>query len=141
MATTFLTYMDTANLASPLPEEHGQSIAVELGQLSGMQVYPRSICAAQHSLLFLGGREEKKCLGLISTGPAAGGFSGQSRPVIVADRSSSPPPSAYWLEQRKKSERTMPGSRDQDGFDGNNENVRLHQALGGHHRRNWGARS
>lgn len=85
MAVTLLDYMDVTNLAAPLPEGQGKSIAFELGQLSKMQVYPRSICAAQHSLLFLGRREVKKYLGVISTAPAApGGLSGRSAPVTLA---------------------------------------------------------
>jgi hypothetical protein len=85
MATALLNYTDATNLASPLPAEQGQSVADELGQVGGMQVYPRSICAVQHSLLFLGRQGENKCLGVISAGPASqGGFSGHSRSVTVA---------------------------------------------------------
>ena len=85
MAASLLAYMDTTSLAPPLPKEQGQSGAVELSRLSGMQVYPPSICAVQHSLLFLGRRGEKKDLGLISTGPVSlSAFSGQSRPVTLA---------------------------------------------------------
>src|SRR5215472_3083272 len=85
MATALMNYTDATNLASPLPAEQGQSVADELGQVGGMQVYPRSICAVQHSLLFLGRRGENKCLGVISAGPASrSGFSGHSRSVTVA---------------------------------------------------------
>jgi len=85
MGTTLLGYMGVTNLAPPLPEGQGDSVAGELGRVSGMHVYPRSICAAQHSLVFLGRREGKKCLGVISVGPAApGGLSGRSTPVTLA---------------------------------------------------------
>ena len=85
MAFAIRNYMDVTDLASPLSKEQGASLAVELGQVSGMDVYPRSICAVQHSLMFLGRREEKKYLGVISTAPAAPGrLSGRSKLVTLA---------------------------------------------------------
>jgi len=85
MGTTLLSYMGVTNLAPPLSESQGDSVAVELGQVSGMHVYPRSICAAQHCLLFLGRRERKKYLGVISGASAERwGLSGRSTPVKLA---------------------------------------------------------
>jgi tagaturonate epimerase len=85
MASALLNYMDVPNLAPPLPEGQGDLLAVELSQASGMEVYPRSICATQHSLLFLGRREDMKYLGVICSAPAApGGLSGRSTPVTLS---------------------------------------------------------
>ena len=85
MAFAIRKYMDVTNLASPLSEGQGASLAVELGQVSGMDVYPRSICAAQRSLIFFGRREERKYLGVISTAPAApSGLSGRSTSVTLS---------------------------------------------------------
>jgi hypothetical protein len=85
MAFILSKLMDVPNLAAPLPEEQEASLAVELGQVSGIDVYPRSICAIQHSILFLGRREEKKYLGVISTAPPAPGrLSGKSTLITLA---------------------------------------------------------
>jgi hypothetical protein len=84
MTTKILAYMDTADLTPPLPETEGRQVARELSDLSGLQVYPRSITATHHSIFFLGRREEKKCLGLLTADWALiGKFIGQAAPVTV----------------------------------------------------------
>lgn len=68
MAHPVLTYMDTVGVAPPLPEAEARRIAGELGQLSGLAIYPRSITAAQQALFALGRRKltEEKYLVFVS---------------------------------------------------------------------------
>ncbi len=66
MSETILTYINTSSLAPPLPEEETQKLAAELAQVSGRQVYTRSIAAVQHSLFFLGRQETEKSLLILS---------------------------------------------------------------------------
>jgi hypothetical protein len=84
MSSALLSYLDATGLAAPLAESQAQHLAAELSNLCGMQVYPRSITAAQHTLFFLGRREDKKHLGIISQDPAPrGNFQGRPEQVTV----------------------------------------------------------
>ncbi|HEV2498759.1 MAG TPA: tagaturonate epimerase family protein [Terriglobia bacterium] len=77
--------MNASETAPPLAE--AQSLAAEIGRLSGVEVYPLSITAIQHSLLFLGRRDGKKFLGALSADPSVSGrFSGQKRSVTLDNK-------------------------------------------------------
>jgi hypothetical protein len=89
MPITLTDYMQTAELAPPLPEKDALSLAAELSDLAGLQVYPRSLAAAHQTLFFLGRREEKKYLGILSL-PAAGStlsrnFTGEAQAVSIGE--------------------------------------------------------
>jgi tagaturonate epimerase len=83
MRSKLLDYVNTAALAPALPEGEAQVMAAELNQLSGLQVYARSITAAQRALFFLGRQGENKYLGILSGGALPGKFAGQAKPVSV----------------------------------------------------------
>ncbi len=84
MTTSVSSYMNTSAVAPPLPVAEAQSRAVEIGGLSGIEVYPRSITAIQHSLFFLGKRDGKKFIGGLSADSGVSGkFTGQKRPVTL----------------------------------------------------------
>ncbi len=86
MTPNLLAYLDTPNLAAPLPEAEAQLVARMLGEAVGLQVYSRSIAAAQHALFFLGRKGEKKSLGVISADEALRGkFQGVSSEIVLAD--------------------------------------------------------
>ncbi|HEY65002.1 MAG TPA: hypothetical protein G4O02_10575 [Caldilineae bacterium] len=65
-----------------MPLEEAADLAAELGRLSGLTVYPRSITALRRSLFFLGRQGDKKWLGILSSEgwPA---FTGDARTVAV----------------------------------------------------------
>ena len=79
--TTALSYMNTADLAPPLDENEAAGLVAELEELSGLQVYPRSITAAQHSVLFLGRRGVGKYLGAV--GMVAALIDGETTSVTI----------------------------------------------------------
>ncbi|MGH9328360.1 MAG: tagaturonate epimerase family protein [Terriglobia bacterium] len=66
METSLSSYITTSELNAPLLETESKALATELGRLSGMEVYPLSLTATRHSLLFLARREGEKYLGLLS---------------------------------------------------------------------------
>ncbi len=66
MAADLLTHLNTAELATPLPEAEASATTAALGRASGLQVYPRSLVATQNTLFFLGRKETKKYLGIVS---------------------------------------------------------------------------
>ncbi len=89
--TNLLIYLQAPELAPPLPEAAAQILAQELTALSGLQVYPRSITAAQQSLLFLGKQGDEKYLGVLGSkedgvGSKGVSFAGESRPVTGEGR-------------------------------------------------------
>lgn len=87
MTTSASSYMNTSEMAPPLPLAEAQSLAAEIGRLSGVEVYPLSITAIQHSLLFLGRRDGKKFLGVLSANPSVSDqFSGQKKSVALDDK-------------------------------------------------------
>jgi tagaturonate epimerase len=60
-------YLDTSRLASELVENQRRLLADELSPVTNTKIYPASITAVNHSLLFLGNRLGKKYLGVISS--------------------------------------------------------------------------
>ncbi len=84
MTNTILTSIQTDALAPAWPEAQAQELAAELGLLSGLQVYPRSIVALQRSLLFLGRQESEKYLGILTATDGRADFTGQAKAVTVA---------------------------------------------------------
>jgi hypothetical protein len=87
VATTLLDYMKTAGLAEPLSDAQAQSFADELGRLSGLQVYPRSLTAMRRSLFFLGRGEGKKSLGVLPADPTVTRlFAGDASPVSLGSK-------------------------------------------------------
>ena len=84
MPTASLIYLDTDGLAPALPEGEAERLAAQLGEWSGTEVYPRSIAASRRSLFFLGRRDEKKLIGVVSA-DAAGKFVGEATRLPEAD--------------------------------------------------------
>jgi hypothetical protein len=77
-------YLHSSALAPALPEAEAQQLATELGGLSGLQVYPRSLTATQHTLFFLGRKDEQKQLGILSSSDALSSrFIGNANAVSV----------------------------------------------------------
>jgi tagaturonate epimerase len=66
MTISPLDLMTGRELAPALSDADARMLAKELGDLSETQVYPRSIAAAQDSIFFLGRRETKKYVGILS---------------------------------------------------------------------------
>ena len=87
MSSDLLTCMNATELAPLLPEDEAIQLAQELGRLSGTEVYPRSICCTQQSVLFLGRRLGQKYL-VILAGDASllHDFIGESIAVSVAGK-------------------------------------------------------
>ena len=65
MTQTVLTYMESAG-TKPATAHDRAALADELGRLSAMQVYPRSVVAIQHALLFLGKQGDEQYLGCLA---------------------------------------------------------------------------
>jgi hypothetical protein len=80
-----LLFLKQRELAPALSETEAATLAVELGGISGFEVYPRSMAAAHNTLLFLGRMGTDKRLGLLSRGdnPALASFAGEARDVTV----------------------------------------------------------
>jgi hypothetical protein len=85
MTIPFVDHFKNTALAPPLPESEAQRLAAEiLEPWTDIRVYARSIVAAQRSLFFLGKRDCKKYLGIISTDPnIAVKFDGQRKPATI----------------------------------------------------------
>jgi hypothetical protein len=66
MSERFLNHLQSAGLAEALPEGEARRVAAELDELTGKQVYPRSITATNNALLFLAREGEQKFLGILS---------------------------------------------------------------------------
>ena len=80
--------LQTTNLAPALPEPEASSLAAELGRVSDLAVYPRSIAASSGVLFFLGRRSDaEKYLGMVyADQPPAAHFSGSKRYVNMGDQ-------------------------------------------------------
>jgi hypothetical protein len=80
-----LSFLKQRELAPVMNETEAAALAVELGGISGFEVYPRSIAAAHNALLFLVHRGTDKRLGVLSQGgnPALTDFAGEARDVTV----------------------------------------------------------
>lgn len=84
MASPLSSHLKSSSLEPPLPLTEAQSLASEIGRLSGLEVYPLSLAAIQNSLLFLGRRDGEKFLGVLSaSGGAAGRFTGKKKQVTA----------------------------------------------------------
>jgi hypothetical protein len=56
-------------LAPTLPDEQNAQLAEVLGAVAKMRIYPRSLTAVDHSLLFMGNRQGEKYFGVVSPQP------------------------------------------------------------------------
>ncbi len=65
MTQTVLTYMESAG-TKPATARDRAALAEELGRVSAIQVYPRSVVAIQHALLFLGRQGDEQYLGCLA---------------------------------------------------------------------------
>ncbi|MFQ5611984.1 MAG: tagaturonate epimerase family protein [Anaerolineae bacterium] len=77
------TLLQTKGESSLLPAEAAKATAASLEGLSALNVYPRSIVAAQEAVFFLGKRDGRKHLGILTAGPPPGGFQGKTRAVML----------------------------------------------------------
>jgi hypothetical protein len=76
--------MASTELASPLPSDRAQALAVDLGRAADLAVYPRSIAARGCTLFFLGRHDSAKYLGVVHAGAAlAGEFAGEAHPISL----------------------------------------------------------
>ena len=66
MSEKLLSCLQADSLAAALPESEANKVAVELDEISGQQVYSRSITAANKAVFFLARDGETKSLGVIS---------------------------------------------------------------------------
>ena len=74
--------LTSAELSQPLLPAEAEALAAELGRVTGLSIYPRSITARGCVLFFLGRRDTQKSLGIIHAGAAlAGEFTGEVRGV------------------------------------------------------------
>ncbi len=80
MSDLLLNALKTSDPA--LPAAAAETLAAELGDLSGLTVYPRSIAAGQNRLFFLGRRGPEKLLGIFAA-DAPAGFSGEELPLTM----------------------------------------------------------
>jgi hypothetical protein len=80
-----LSFLKQRELAPVMTETEAAALAMELGGISGFEVYPRSIAAAHNALFFLAHRGTDKRLGILSRGdnPALTDFAGEARNVRV----------------------------------------------------------
>jgi len=60
---------DTVKLAPALPDEQNMQLADVLGAVTNLRIYPRSLTAVDHSLLFMGTRQGGKYFGVLSPEP------------------------------------------------------------------------
>jgi tagaturonate epimerase len=82
MTSTYGRYLNAVELAAPLSEADANALATELGELSGLEIYPRSFVAIQNCLFFLGRREETKRLGIVAAASdLSRDFEGEARAV------------------------------------------------------------
>ncbi len=57
--------LESNRLSQPLPEDVKQALAEDLSGAVGMHIYPRSVTASHHMVLFLGRKQRAKWLGLV----------------------------------------------------------------------------
>lgn len=88
MASTLSAYSNNAVLSAALPDEDAPQFAAELGRLSRMQVYPRSLAASHRALFFLGRHDGKKYLCILAADPdASNRFNGERHRASVDSKS------------------------------------------------------
>jgi hypothetical protein len=73
--------LETDDLAPAMDSSAAETVASELEQLAGLQIYPRSITAVGNTVLALGRRDGDKMLLLL--GPSAGQFTGEASTVTL----------------------------------------------------------
>ena len=66
MSEKLLSCLQASGLAAALPENEANKVAAELDEITGQQVYSRSITAADKAVFFLARDGETKSLGVIS---------------------------------------------------------------------------
>jgi len=62
-------YFDTVKMAPELPDEESRQLAEILGAVTSLRIYPRSITAVDHTLLFMGTRQGEKYSSVVSPQP------------------------------------------------------------------------
>jgi len=78
-------YLNSVDLAPALPAEEAQAVAQEVGQLTGADIYKRSLTATQNALLCLGRQKSEKKLVCLSAGSGlAGQFEGEIQRLNLA---------------------------------------------------------
>ena len=83
MTETLFSLLGKGELALPLAEEDGQSLAADLGRFGGLQVYPESIAATGGAIFFLGKKGAHKFLGIVfkDRNPMAANFVGEEQAI------------------------------------------------------------
>jgi len=83
LTETLFSLLDKGELALPLAEEDGQSLAADLGRSGGLQVYPESIAATGGAIFFLGKKGAHKFLGIVfkDRNPMAANFVGEEQAI------------------------------------------------------------
>ncbi len=66
MSEKLLQYLEASGLAAPLSASEAQHTAAELDEITGKNVYPRSIMAAHNAVFFLAREGGQKFLGVLS---------------------------------------------------------------------------
>ncbi|HMV51537.1 MAG TPA: tagaturonate epimerase family protein, partial [Blastocatellia bacterium] len=66
MSEKLLQYLEAGGLAAPLSASEAQHTASELDEITGKNVYPRSITAAHNAVFFLARESGQKFLGVLS---------------------------------------------------------------------------
>jgi hypothetical protein len=61
--------LDTVQLAQALPEGQNRQLAEILAAVTKLRIYPSSLTAVDHSLLFMGNRNGEKYIGVVSPQP------------------------------------------------------------------------
>lgn len=85
LTSALLHLMEIRETVPPLDVDQAIARASELGAMSGMTVYPRSITAGNHTVFFLGRRGEEKCLGVLRRGTdPPDGFAGETLSMASA---------------------------------------------------------
>ena len=85
LTSALLHLMEIRETVPPLDVDQAIALASELGAMSGMTVYPRSITAGNHTVFFLGRRGEEKCLGVLRRGTdPPDGFAGETLSMASA---------------------------------------------------------
>ena len=75
---------DTVQVAPALHDEESRQLADVLGALTNLRIYPRSLTAVDHSLLFMGNRRGEKYFGLVSPKPGlVDRLEEQEHPVVL----------------------------------------------------------
>jgi hypothetical protein len=77
--------LDKGELAPPLAEEDGKSLAADLSRFGNLQVYPKSIVAVGEAIFFLGRKDVQKLLGIVfkDRNPIATDFVGEEQAISL----------------------------------------------------------